>query len=63
MFTCSEPGFVDSHFNGSYLLVALMGGTFDIRVVLIRSLVRLVLSGAGLEEGWVGNRVVHAVGS
>ncbi len=44
----------DSHFSGSYLLVALMGGTFDIRWVLTRSLVRLVLFGAGWERGWVG---------
>ena len=45
---CIQRGRMDSHFIGSYLVVTLMGGTFDIRVVLAQSLVRLVL------RGWFG---------
>ncbi|GGF42193.1 hypothetical protein GCM10011399_38550 [Subtercola lobariae] len=41
MSLCIQANRTDSHFSGSYLLVALMGGTFDIRVVqhvwLVRS--------------------------
>ena len=52
MSLCIQANRTDSHFIGSYLVVTLMGGTFDIRVVLAWFPVR-PFRGFGTESvGW-----------